>query len=74
MPYDKKLDVLTVLLGLAVSVMLAAIPWAYNVHGRLTSIEAAVGKFEIVERHDAELRLLENRLTRVEMRRPDPIR
>lgn len=34
--------VLTSLVGVGVSVLLAGIPWAYSMHGRLTRIEATL--------------------------------
>lgn len=34
------IEFLTALLGVQVVVMLAAIPWAYSVHGRIASMEA----------------------------------
>ena len=33
------LDLVTALVGVMTSIMLAGIPWAYSIHGRLRSIE-----------------------------------
>ena len=33
------LDLMTALVGVMTSIMLAGIPWAYSIHGRLRSIE-----------------------------------
>ena len=36
------MDLTTLLLGIITSIMLAAVPWAYLVHGRLTMIETKI--------------------------------
>ena len=37
---ESLLTVLTCLVGLAVTILIAGIPWAYSVHGRLTKMES----------------------------------
>lgn len=39
---DRRVDILTVLLGLGVSLLVAAVPFAYSVHGRLSMIETTL--------------------------------
>lgn len=39
---ETQLTVLTGLVGVGVTVLLAGIPWAYMIHGRLTAIEAKI--------------------------------
>lgn len=45
-----KLDVLTCLVGVITTIMVAGIPWAYTINGRLTSIETKVDALEIPPR------------------------
>jgi hypothetical protein len=42
MTNDSAISLLTTLVGLGVSVLLAGIPWAYSVHGRLATIEVSL--------------------------------
>lgn len=42
MPVDQPLPVLTSLVGVGVAILLAGIPWAYGIHGRLTTIETTL--------------------------------
>jgi len=57
------IKVLTFLMGIGVSVLLAAIPWAYSVHGRLTKIEMSLNNH--LENHRQLLRL-EQRVSQLE--------
>ena len=39
---SSQVDLLTALVGVGVLIMLAGVPWAYKVHGRLTKIETSL--------------------------------
>ncbi|MGY8768987.1 MAG: hypothetical protein ACKVH8_11255 [Pirellulales bacterium] len=61
---DVAITILTCLVGTGVSIMLAGIPWAYSVHGRLTCIETSLT--HTVDMH-RRLDMMEQRMTRVEV-------
>lgn len=42
MSVEHSVPLLTSLVGIGVSVLLAGIPWAYGIHGRLTQIETSL--------------------------------
>jgi hypothetical protein len=42
MPLDQPLPLLTSLVATGVAILLAGIPWAYGIHGRLTTIETTL--------------------------------
>jgi len=44
-----KFDILTVLVGIAVTIMMAGIPWAYQINARLVSIEASMNQIRGLE-------------------------
>lgn len=46
MPTDVMLTVGTILVGVITTLMVAAIPWAYKINGRLTSIEVQLQFFK----------------------------
>jgi len=55
---------ITFLFGIIVSILLAGIPWAYSVHGRLTKIETSLQAYlSLAER----LPNIEHRLTKLEL-------
>ena len=60
--------VLTSLISVAVAILLAAIPWAYGIHGRLTTIEtslkAALGQADRLQTVEQRLARLEIQLAR----------
>ena len=64
------LSVLTFLVGLGVSILVAGIPWAYSIHGRLTKIETKITVAEEVRTQvrelEGELHEFENRMIVVE--------
>jgi len=60
----KKVELVTVLLGLGVSVLLAGVPWAYLVHGRLVSIET---RLNMTTSHEEKIDLIDNRLLACEI-------
>ena len=65
MPIEISVSILTCLMGAGVLILLAGIPWAYSVHGRLTKIETSLQD----RRFSAEqLTNLEHRVTRLEMK------
>jgi hypothetical protein len=64
MTSESLLPVLTCLVGVGVSVMVAGIPWAYGLHGRLTTIEASL---KDVLRHEERAGNHEQRLSRLEL-------
>ena len=65
MAVESFVPLLTSLVGIGVSILLAGIPWAYGVHGRLTQIETSLKEL-LGER--ARWSDLERRLTRIEAR------
>ena len=67
MSIDLAVTVLTCLVGVGVSILLASVPWAYSVHGRLTKIETT-----LIDQVGDLRRLgdLEIRLLRLEMQTP----
>jgi len=46
MPADVMLTVGTILVGVITAIMVAAIPWAYKINGRLTAIEVTLEFFK----------------------------
>jgi hypothetical protein len=58
------IGLLTSLVGLGVSILLAGIPWAYSVHGRLATIEASLRETLGAPGRMVEL---ERRVTKVEL-------
>jgi hypothetical protein len=64
MPLDQPLPLLTSLVATGVAILLAGIPWAYGIHGRLTTIETTLK--ENLPRRDA-WQELERRLAKLEM-------
>lgn len=65
MAVETSVPLLTSLVGIGVSVLLAGIPWAYGIHGRLTQIETSLKEL-LGER--ARWSDLDRRLTRIEAR------
>ena len=65
MSMDTTVSVLTSLVAVGVSVLLAGIPWAYSVHGRLATIETSLRDAVAAL---ARLHELEQRVLRLEMR------
>ncbi len=65
MPVETSITLLMSLVSIGVAIALAGIPWAYTIHGRLTTIEASL-------KHDPpqSVRLdgLLERLARLELR------
>jgi hypothetical protein len=61
---DLPLPLLTSLVAVGVAILLAGIPWAYGIHGRLTTIETTL-KEHLVRREDWQE--LDRRLTRLEV-------
>ena len=60
---DQPLPLLTSLVATGVAILLAGIPWAYGIHGRLTTIETTLK--ENLPRRDAWIEL-ERRVERLE--------
>ena len=60
---DQPLPLLTSLVATGVAILLASIPWAYGIHGRLTTIETTLK--ENLPRRDAWIEL-ERRVERLE--------
>jgi len=70
MSLEASVSVLTCLMGAGVLILLAGIPWAYSVHGRLTKIETTLKNHLVsIER----LADLERRITRLEMEREQDV-
>jgi hypothetical protein len=65
MSIEQTISLLTSLVGVGVSVLLAAIPWAYGVHGRLTMIETNLKELVPASERWSEM---DRRLTRIEAR------
>lgn len=61
---EPTMALLTSLVGLGVMIMLAGIPWAYSIHGRLTKIETSLKDRLIDTRQITDI---EKRLTRLEL-------
>lgn len=70
MPLEASVTVLTCLMGVGVMILLAGIPWAYNVHGRLAKIETVLKN---VLASDERLIELERRVTVIEMQQETTI-
>lgn len=64
MPVDASMTLLTSLVSVGVVILLAGIPWAYTIHGRLATIEASVKQ---EPQHTARLDGVLERLTRLEL-------
>ena len=64
MPVEASITLLTSLVSIGVVILLAGIPWAYTIHGRLATIEASVKQ---EPQHAAPLDGLLERLTRLEL-------
>jgi len=64
MNLDSMLSLLTMLVGVAVAILLAGIPWAYGIHGRLTRIESCLS--EQLRGEQQRLVELDKRLSRLE--------
>lgn len=69
MSLESTIPILTFLVSVGVSVLLAGIPWAYGIHGRLTTIEASLKEHL---RHTERIDLHEQRLTRLEIMLEQP--
>ena len=65
MAVESSVPLLTSLVGVGVSILLASIPWAYGIHGRLTQIETSLKEL-LGER--ARWSEVDRRLTRIEAR------
>ena len=65
MAVESSVPLLTSLVGIGVSILLASIPWAYGIHGRLTQIETSLKEL-LGER--AKWADVDRRLTRMEAR------
>ena len=66
MSIDAAITVLTSLVAVGVLILLAGIPWAYGVHGRLTKIETSLKNHL---RGSVGMADLERRVTRLELTR-----
>ncbi len=64
MSLDQPLPLLTSLVAAGVAILLASIPWAYGIHGRLTTIETTLK--ENLPRQGA-WQELDRRVTRLEL-------
>ncbi|ADB15341.1 hypothetical protein Psta_0655 [Pirellula staleyi DSM 6068] len=64
MSLEHTVSLLTTLVGLGVSILLASIPWAYGIHGRLTRIETTLAESLP---HKPRLEEIDRRLARVEL-------
>lgn len=66
MSLETLIPVLTCLVSVSVAILLAAVPWAYGIHGRLTTIETSLQthliQSERVQNHEQRLSRLEIRL------------
>jgi hypothetical protein len=65
MSLEAAVSLLTSFVGIGVTVLLAGIPWAYSVHGRLATIEASLRDAVAPL---ARLNEVEQRILRLEMR------
>ena len=45
-------DIITMLVGLMATIMLAGVPWAYRIGERISSIETKVKMIQVVEERD----------------------
>lgn len=69
MSHEASITLLTTLVSLGVMILVAGIPWAYTIHGRLATIETRLAEhWRYAERLDS---LLE-RITRLELQRQPP--
>jgi hypothetical protein len=66
---DQPLPLLTSLVAAGVAILLAGIPWAYGIHGRLTTIETTLK--EHLLRREAWLEL-DRRVARLEVAAEQP--
>jgi ABC-type transport system involved in cytochrome c biogenesis permease subunit len=58
-----EIEISTVFLGIIASILIAGVPWAYSVHGRLSKIET---KLQVTLSVQASLHAIEGRVSRVE--------
>ena len=65
MSVEASITLLTSLVGVGVAVLLAGLPWAYSIHGRLATIEATLHDYL---RQADRLAELQARVTRLELR------
>jgi hypothetical protein len=63
---EYSVSVLTCLMGIGVTILLAGIPWAYGIHGRLAKIETVLKNVFISAERLGEL---EHRVTLLEAQR-----
>jgi hypothetical protein len=63
MTLETALTLLTALMGVATAILLAGIPWAYGIHGRLMKIETTLSDHLAGSQ---SLPTLEHRVTRLE--------
>ncbi|HTN73742.1 MAG TPA: hypothetical protein VL096_00795 [Pirellulaceae bacterium] len=69
MSVESSITLLTSLVGIGVAILMAGIPWAYVIHGRLTKIEVNLQNYvRNVDRLDDVLA----RLARLELRNSPP--
>lgn len=64
MTVETSITLLTSLVSIGVVILLAGIPWAYGIHGRLTKMET---NLQNVLRHADRLDDVRQRVTRLEM-------
>lgn len=64
MSLETTLSLLISLMSIAVTILLAAIPWAYGIHGRLTTIETSL---QPLAGDRERLHQVEQRLARLEL-------
>lgn len=65
MSVEASITLLTSLVGVGVAILLAGLPWAYSMHGRLATIEASLRDYL---RHTDRLEDMQARVTRLELR------
>jgi hypothetical protein len=65
MSVEASITLLTSLVGVGVAILLAGLPWAYSIHGRLATIEVSLRDYL---RHTDRLEDVQARVTRLELR------
>jgi hypothetical protein len=70
MSVEASITLLTSLVGVGVAILLAGLPWAYGIHGRLATIEASLRDYL---RHADQLAEMQARVTRLELRATSPL-
>ncbi len=65
MNLETSVTVLTCLMATGITILMAGVPWAYGVHGRLTKIETSLNDHLLSVEQLSEL---ERRITRLEIR------